>query len=155
MHIHPHCFYAVREPVYVMLICTESKFGAKYHGQLAAQRSCQSGLGCPPAVTDPWCRGTASLWHFNGDFIFPAREERKCSAAVLIPTLRMFWCQSDPQTWTDSLRHVDGRTAKERLRALIMCPALNSASIFMLGGHILWRLVGLHVDLIQFAERCR
>lgn len=36
-----------------------------------------------------------------------------------------------------------------------MCPALNSASIFMLGGHILWRLVGLRLDLIQFAERCR
>lgn len=144
MHIHLHCFYAVREPVYVMLICTESTFGAKYHGQLAAQRSCQSGLGCPLTV---------SLWHFNGDFISPAREERKHSTAVLVPTLRMFWCQSDPQTWMDSLRH-SPLTAKERLRALITCPALNSASIFMLGGHILWRLVGLRVDLIQFAERC-
>lgn len=92
MHIQPHCSYAVREPVYVMLICTESTFGAKYHGQLAAQRSCQSGLGCPLAVTDPWCRGTVSLWHFNGDFISPARQERKRSAAVLVPTLRECFC---------------------------------------------------------------
>lgn len=117
-----------------MLICTEGTFGAKYHGQLAAQHSCQNVLECPLTVMELLCCGTWSLWHFNGNFVslVMKRNHSACPRSYIDDVL----CWSDLQTLADGLRlfAVDRDSAIERLRALIMCPELNPASIFMLGG---------------------